>query len=60
MDDFIAWFHRHGGALDTSVMDITNFPGSGRGAIAVKDIPVCTSLLPIDCAAHSPLHRKTT
>ncbi|OAX37925.1 SET domain-containing protein [Rhizopogon vinicolor AM-OR11-026] len=39
MDDFIAWFQHHGGALDTAVMSITDFPGSGRGAIAVKDIP---------------------
>ncbi|KAJ8596569.1 SET domain-containing protein [Rhizopogon salebrosus TDB-379] len=39
MDDFIAWFQHHGGVLDTSIMGIADFPGSGRGAIALKDIP---------------------
>jgi len=48
MDDFISWFRHHGGTLDTSVMDITDFPGSGRGAIAVKNIPVRTNLFQID------------
>ncbi|KAG1736035.1 hypothetical protein EDB19DRAFT_1928708 [Suillus lakei] len=39
MDDFVAWFQRHGGVLDTSMMGITDFPGSGRGAVALQDIP---------------------
>ncbi|KAG2112090.1 hypothetical protein DEU56DRAFT_843138 [Suillus clintonianus] len=39
MDDFLAWFQHHGGALDTSSVGITDFPGSGRGAIALQDIP---------------------
>lgn len=38
MDDFVAWFQHNGGVLDTSMMGITNFPGSGRGAIALQDI----------------------
>lgn len=61
MDDFIVWFQHHGGALDTSVISITDFPGSGRGAIAVKDIPVRSSLLQFDqWVAHLSSHRKTT
>lgn len=48
MDDFIAWFQHHGGVLDTSIMGIADFPGSGRGAIALKDILVCASPLQID------------
>lgn len=39
MDDFVAWFQHNGGVLDTSVMGITDFPGSGRGAVALQDIP---------------------
>ncbi|KAG1725403.1 uncharacterized protein EDB91DRAFT_90561 [Suillus paluster] len=39
MDDFVAWFQHHSGVLDTSMMGITDFPGSGRGAIALRDIP---------------------
>lgn len=40
MDDFVAWFQHNGGVLDTSMMAITDFPGSGRGAVALQDIPV--------------------
>lgn len=39
MDDFVAWFQHNGGVLDTSTMGITNFPGSGHGAVALQDIP---------------------
>ncbi|KAG1772541.1 hypothetical protein EV702DRAFT_976611 [Suillus placidus] len=39
MDDFVAWFQHNGGVLDTSMMGITDFPGSGRGAVALQDIP---------------------
>lgn len=39
MDDFVTWFHHNGGVLDTSMMAITDFPGSGRGAVALQDIP---------------------
>jgi SET domain-containing protein 6 len=40
MNDFVAWFQNNGGVLDTSMMGITDFPGSGRGAVALQDIPV--------------------
>ncbi|KAG1848214.1 SET domain-containing protein [Suillus tomentosus] len=39
MDDFVAWFQHNGGILDASMMGITDFPGSGRGAVALQDIP---------------------
>lgn len=39
MNDFVAWFQNNGGVLDTSMMGITDFPGSGRGAVALQDIP---------------------
>lgn len=36
------WFQANGGSIDLSSMDLTIFPPSegGRGAIAVKNIPV--------------------
>jgi hypothetical protein len=40
MDGFVAWFQHNGGVLDTSMMGIVDFPGSGRGAVALQDIPV--------------------
>ncbi|EGO25889.1 hypothetical protein SERLADRAFT_437599 [Serpula lacrymans var. lacrymans S7.9] len=39
MESFITWFQSHGGFIDSSVMDVVDFPGQGRGAIAVSDIP---------------------
>ncbi|KAG2101297.1 uncharacterized protein F5147DRAFT_313989 [Suillus discolor] len=39
MDDFVAWFQHNGGVLDTSMMAIADFPGSGRGAVALQDMP---------------------
>lgn len=39
MDGFVAWFQHNGGVLDTSMIAITDFPGSGRGAVALQDIP---------------------
>lgn len=40
------WIQSHGGSLDASVMDVVTFPGQlGRGAIALKDIPVSSSCL---------------
>ncbi|KAG0701264.1 hypothetical protein DFH29DRAFT_927594 [Suillus ampliporus] len=30
MDDFVAWFQHHGGVLDTSMMGVADFPGSGH------------------------------
>lgn len=43
MEGFINWFQSHEARLDTSALEITEFPPSegGRGAIALKDIPVC-------------------
>lgn len=38
---FALWFQNNHGFIDASAMDITIFPGhGGRGAIALKDIPV--------------------
>ena len=38
--DFVAWFEAHNGFLDSTRMGIVDFPGHGRGAIALSDIPV--------------------
>lgn len=40
LDDFLGWFQANGGTVDLGVMGITEFPGSGRGAVALCDIPV--------------------
>lgn len=42
MQDFFTWFKSHNGQLDISSMDVIKFPASegGRGAVALKDIPV--------------------
>ncbi|KAI0759853.1 SET domain-containing protein [Trametes elegans] len=37
--EFVTWFQSHNGRLDASKMAIVNFPGHGRGAIALQDIP---------------------
>ncbi|KAI6121898.1 SET domain-containing protein [Pisolithus sp. B1] len=37
--DFLDWFQANGGTVDLRVMGITEFPGSGRGAVALCDIP---------------------
>jgi hypothetical protein len=44
-NNFIKWFQDAGGTLDTHAMGITDFPLSegGRGAVALKDIPVTFS-----------------
>ena len=42
--DLVRWFQEHHGTLDTSCMGIVDFPGHGRGAIALKDIPVRHSI----------------
>lgn len=34
------WFRQNGGSVDTSVMSFQEFPGHGRGAVALRDIPV--------------------
>ncbi|KAG6375716.1 hypothetical protein JVT61DRAFT_3293 [Boletus reticuloceps] len=44
MDDadiaaFVQWFQSSGGSIDTKVMGIADVPRSGRGAIAMCDIP---------------------
>ncbi|KAI6001651.1 SET domain-containing protein [Pisolithus orientalis] len=39
MDDFFDWFQANGGTVDRRVLGITEFPGSGRGAVALSDIP---------------------
>ncbi len=40
IDAFVSWFANQNGLLDSSSMGIVDFPGHGRGAIALKDIPV--------------------
>lgn len=42
MHIFFTWFKSHNGQIDTSSIDIIQFPASegGRGAVALKDIPV--------------------
>ena len=42
MKKFYTWFKTHNGQVDTSSMDVIQFPASegGRGAVALKDIPV--------------------
>ncbi|KAM5530522.1 hypothetical protein V8D89_015799 [Ganoderma adspersum] len=37
--DLLHWFQQHHGIVDTSSMAIVDFPGHGRGAVALKDIP---------------------
>lgn len=37
---FATWLEQQNGTLDKSSMGIVDFPGQGRGAIALKDIPV--------------------
>lgn len=42
LEPFLNWFQSNQGSVDVSALDIVNFPASegGRGAIALKDIPV--------------------
>ncbi|KIK94087.1 hypothetical protein PAXRUDRAFT_828332 [Paxillus rubicundulus Ve08.2h10] len=40
IDAFVAWFTTNGGCVDTQAMAITQIPDSGRGAIALCDIPI--------------------
>ena len=47
IDAFVQWFQLNGGFVDTKVMGITEFSGSGRGAIALCDIPVCALSIPV-------------
>lgn len=47
IDAFMQWFRSSGGTVDTTMMGITGFPGSGRGAIALSDIPVCALSIPV-------------
>ncbi|PSR99044.1 hypothetical protein PHLCEN_2v4201 [Hermanssonia centrifuga] len=39
MDSFTSWFESRNGTLDSTSMTITEIPGHGRGAIALRDIP---------------------
>jgi len=43
LNSFIAWFQRNHGYIDTSAMGFKSFVPSegGRGAVALKDLPVC-------------------
>lgn len=40
MNAFFAWFQNQNGTIDTTAMRIDDISGSGRGAIAVRDLPV--------------------
>ena len=42
VQSFFTWFKSHNGQLDTSLVDVIQFPASegGRGAVALKDILV--------------------
>ncbi|KAI0745272.1 SET domain-containing protein [Earliella scabrosa] len=45
--DLVSWFERQHGTLDKTSMGIVDFPGHGRGAIALKDIPEAHTLFAI-------------
>ena len=38
--NFVSWFLSQNGTLDTEKVGIVDFPGHGRGAVALQDIPV--------------------
>jgi hypothetical protein len=40
LDHLITWFQSNGGSIDTAALDLVTFPGQGRGAVALKHIPV--------------------
>ena len=40
MDQLIAWFRSHNGTIDTTAMKIQDISGCGRGAVALRDLPV--------------------
>lgn len=45
MDQFVDWFKEHHGTIDAESMVLTDIPGQGRGAIALRDIPVCVKMV---------------
>lgn len=45
MDQFVDWFKEHHGTIDAESMVTTDIPGQGRGAIALRDIPVCVKMV---------------
>lgn len=47
IDTFMRWFQSNGGCIDMKAMGIAEFPSSGRGAIALSDIPVCGLSIPV-------------
>ena len=46
MEELLNWFTREGGTYDASAFKITEIPGKGRGAIALKDLPVGPLYIP--------------
>ncbi|KAH8118945.1 SET domain-containing protein [Phellopilus nigrolimitatus] len=38
MNGLLSWFSRENGTLDTASMSLTDIPGQGKGAIALRDI----------------------
>lgn len=44
MDHFVKWFESSNGKFDAESMALVDFPGQGRGAVALRDIPVCIVL----------------
>lgn len=39
MDEFLSWFRKEGGTVDSSSLGLAEIVGQGRGAVALKDIP---------------------
>lgn len=39
-ETLFSWFQSQNGMVDASSMGFTEFPDSGRGAVALRDIPV--------------------
>lgn len=50
---FVDWFKTHG--TQHAALGLADFPGMGRGAIALDDIPVCASALFVKVAKYCEL-----
>lgn len=40
VDPLVEWFTSHGGAFDHASIGFQDFPDSGRGAVALRDLAV--------------------
>lgn len=45
VENLIQWFIAKGGSIDRSAIGFKEFPDSGRGAVALRDIDVRSALL---------------